>query len=138
MTDEARTPAEDRVIPPTREETDEALANIESAERRAEAAAALRELAESVIRTVTAVDRSHNCGAYLTRMEIIAVGEGHFELRIHEKDTGVDPDEIARQVQAAIEGDEQGYGKQLRPVQLGFGPGGLFGGRPTSQRAEGG
>lgn len=108
-------------LPPTAQETQQALDAIQK-DRRVEAAAALRELCECIIKSVTAVDRSYNVGAYLQRVELIAKGEGNFELRLYEKDTGVDVDAIARQVQESIAGDGGDYGKQQRPVQLDFGP----------------
>ena len=110
-----------QVLPPTAEETETALKGI-AVDRRQEAAAALRELCECVIKSVTAVDRSYNVGAYLTRLELIANGEGNFELRLYERDTGVDLDAVVAQVQTAIEAEGSAYGKPLRHVQLDFGP----------------
>ena len=107
-------------LPPTEEETKAALDAIDH-DRRQEAAAALRELCETLIRSVTAVDRSYNVGIYLTRVELIAKGEGNFELRLYEKDTGVDVDSIARDVQESISWDGGDYGKPARPIQLDFG-----------------
>lgn len=113
--------------PPTQEQTQAALLAIHE-DRREEAAGALRELCECIIKSVTAVDRSHNVGAYLTRIELIAKGEGNFELRLYEKDTGVDVDAIARQVADSISDNGGEYGKPLRAVQLNFGPGGPING----------
>ena len=110
--------ADTQRMPPTVEEAQAALDSIASAERSQEAAAALRALCEAVIRAVTAVDRTYNVGAYLRRLELVVHGEGDFDLRIDDQNTGIDPQAVARDVAAAIAADGGDYGKALRPIQL--------------------
>jgi hypothetical protein len=110
-------------LPPTQEETQAALDKINAPDVRREAGAALHTLAEAIVRLVTAIDRSHNVGAYLCRLELIAHGEGNFELRLDDRNTGIDPEAVARDVAASIALDGGDYGKPLRPVQLEFGGG---------------
>lgn len=112
--------AADTPIPPTLEDTQRALEAISSPERAVAAAVALRALGEAIIRAVTAVDRAHNVGAYLLRVELLAHGEGNFEIKLYDQNTGADPDAIARDIAAVIADDGAAYGKPLRPVQLGF------------------
>ena len=118
-TDQTPTP-DDIVIPPSLEETEQAIQSIDVHDGGIAgiAALALKTLARSVIDSVERTDRSHNVSRFLTKLEIVVTGEGMYQLCIYERNTGVDVQQIAQEIADSMAAGD--FGKRLRPIQLEF------------------
>jgi len=102
---------------PTVEETNKALESI-SPHRDPAAAAALRALAEDLIRVVGEHDRTTNVSEFLISLQIVCEGPANFQLMIQDRNTAVNPEAL---VQEILDNTRNEYGKPLRTIQLGFG-----------------
>lgn len=106
---------------PTLEQTEAALAAI-SPHRDPQAATILRDLAEAIIRVVCEHDQRAAVSRYFTALQISCKGFGNFQLAIHDKNAGIDPDALAHELAEKLRDDTlANYGKLQRPVQLDFG-----------------
>lgn len=104
-------------LPPSAEDTAQQVAAI-AAVHNTEATLALQSLARAVMEAVEQVDRTHNIGRFLEKIEVVVVSEGIYHLNIHDKETGVDSQQMAKQVLEGL--PDAGFGKRLRPIQLEF------------------
>lgn len=106
---------------PSLEETENALAAI-SPHRDPKAAAVLRELAEAIIRTVCEHEQKSGISTYLAALTITCKRRGDYSLAIHDRNSDIDPDALAKEIaDAAREDSLANYGKLQRPVTLDFG-----------------
>ena len=122
--------------PPSQEETQSAINKIDDLDNK-NAANALKELATSIVKCVVAIDRAHNVSEYVDRIEVVCKDIGSMELRIYEKDgVHVNSDEIAREASEELKQAGEGYGKELRPVQLNFDTGGARNGSAHSEGSD--
>lgn len=87
-------------------------------DRNAEAADVLQRLARAVISAVQQVDQQYDVSRFATRISVVCLERGLFNLEIADKNSSVDAQQLAAQIAAGLQPERRDLGREQRIIQL--------------------
>lgn len=99
------------------QDTESAVRGI-ATDRNAEAAHVLQTLARAIVTAVQQVDQQHDVSRFATRISVVCLERGLFNLEISDKNSSVDAQQLAAQIAAGLAPEPRELGREQRIIQL--------------------